>query len=373
MHAITSNHQTRGFSLVELMVAIAISLLLLMGVVALFVSSRASYQTTERLSRIQENGRFALDQFVTDIRSAGFQGCARAMTFGTRPQDFRISTVINENAADPDMRWNFVEPARGFNATGSAWAGAITAMLDPDPNIAGDILVLRIPRREVTALQLTTKQVDPADPLTVGNINPMPLQAGDTAVISDCAARAFFQVTGYNAGAGQIAHAVVAATSPTEPPGAVHTPGNDSASLDHPFMAGAEILPIVTMVYYLAPSADDDSRMSLWRKNGGTIRSDEIAEGIDRLEIQYGVDTTNPRDGTADAYVTADLVTDWSAVLTLQIALLARAPEASGTDFDNQTYVLFSTPNVVQAGPFPDRNQRKVFTATVAVRNQIID
>src|SRR5690606_32670244 len=46
-----------GFSVVELMVAMAISLLLLAGVVAIFSSSRSSYETTTRLSRIQENGR----------------------------------------------------------------------------------------------------------------------------------------------------------------------------------------------------------------------------------------------------------------------------------------------------------------------------
>lgn len=373
MQAIISHPRMRGFSLIELMVAIAISLLLLMGVVALFVSSRASYETTERLSRIQENGRFALDQFATDVRSAGFQGCARSLTMGTRPQDFRISTVVNENAANPDMRWNFVEPARGFNGTGTGFAPALTTTnFSPVPSGTGDVLVLRIPRREVKSIQLTARQVNPADPLMVGTINPMPLQAGDTAVISDCEARAFFQVTGYNSGTGQIAHAVAAATTPSGPAEA-HTPGNDAASLDHPFMAGAEVLPIVTMVYYLAPSADNATRMSLWRKTGGVNQSDEIAEGIDRLEIQYGIDNSSPRDGTADTYVTADAVTDWGSVLTLQVALLARAPEASGTDLDNQTYTLFATPTLVTAGPFNDRGQRKVFTATVAVRNQIID
>lgn len=88
MKAIIGNSRTRGFTLIEMMVALAISTLLLMGVVALFISSRASYETTEQLSRIQENGRFSLDQFATDIRSAGFQGCARGTT-PTRMQDFR--------------------------------------------------------------------------------------------------------------------------------------------------------------------------------------------------------------------------------------------------------------------------------------------
>ena len=54
-------HRSRGFSVIELMVAMAISLLLLGGVISIFVSSKSSYETNERLSRIQENGRFALN------------------------------------------------------------------------------------------------------------------------------------------------------------------------------------------------------------------------------------------------------------------------------------------------------------------------
>ena len=46
-----------GFSLVELMVAITLSLLLLTGVVAIFSSSRVSYDSTLQLSRIQDTGR----------------------------------------------------------------------------------------------------------------------------------------------------------------------------------------------------------------------------------------------------------------------------------------------------------------------------
>lgn len=367
MKSITGTSRMHGFSLIELMVALAISLLLLMGVIALFVSSRASYETTERLSRIQENGRFALDQFSTDIRSAGFQGCARGTT-STRMRDYRISTVIDENAANPDPRWNFVVPAQGFNATGTNWQPTLdTGWLNPVPSPTGDVLVLRIPRREVRAVELTHRQVNPQDPLIVGNIDPMPLAAGDTAVISDCEARAFFQVTGYTAGTGELAHGQAAAVTS----GTVHTPGNDSDSLAHPFKAGARVLPIITMVYYLAPSPNDASRMSLWRKTGGARDSEEIAEGIERLEVQYGMDSNG--DGRVDNYLTAQSVTNWDAVLTVQIALLARAPEAYGTDIDNQTYVLFSAPQVVQAGPFNDRNQRKVFTATLAVRNQIFD
>jgi hypothetical protein len=126
------------------------------------------------------------------------------------------------------------------------------------------------------------------------------------------------------------------------------------------------------MIYYLAPSRDDAQRMSLYRKTGGSARSDEIAEGIERLEVLYGIDDS-PIDARVDTYVSAESVSDWNAVMTVQIALLARAPDEYGIDRDQQTYVLLAEPEVIQAGPFNDRNMRKVFTTTLALRNQVID
>lgn len=391
MNAAIKNRMS-GMSLVELMVALAISVLLLMGVVALFVSSRASYETTERNSRIQENGRFALDQIATDIRASGFMGCSRP-TAGDRMDDFAVSTVIDDGQVDaaeaeeeeegeeppppptPDLRWNFAEAVRGFNTTGDGWEPVLdVANLNPDPSVLGDVLVLRIPRREVRAVETTETQLDQNAPLMVGSIDPTLLKEGDTVTISDCEARAFFQVTDYVEATGELLHEVVGPTSPNQ---GVHTPGNDSTSLIHKFKKGSEILPVTTVMYYIAPSRDDndgndDVRMSLYRKNGGAVLSDEIAEGIERLEVVYGVDR-NPLDGRVDQYVAAQDVTDWDFVMTVQIALLARAPDEFGTDRDTQSYVLLTTPELVQTEAYNDRNLRKVFTATLAVRNQIFD
>lgn len=405
MHVISKNRMS-GLSLVELMVAIAISVLLLMGVVALFVSSRASYETTERMSRIQENGRFALDQIAADIRAAGFNDCARP-TIGSRELDYRINPMMApfppldpdepvdpdaEPPPPPDLRWDFAEPVRGFNGAGDdGFIPALNAAavnINPRPSSEGDVLVLRVPQREVRAVELVDDQQQAFHPLVVRDIQPMPFGTGDIVQISDCEARAFFQVTNYNPGTGEVFHAVESESAGENEANNFGTdrPGNRSSTLLHQFKIGARIVPIGTMIYYIAPSSDNpeeceeedtggaDCRMSLYRKNGGAVRSDEIAEGIERMEILYGVDA-NPIDGRVDTYVSAEDVGDWNSVMTVQIALLARAPEQYGTDRDTQTYVLLAAPEdeAVAAGPFNDRNQRKVFTATLALRNQIID
>ncbi len=60
-----------GLSLIELMVAMLIGTLLVLGLVQVFSASRTAYQLSEALARTQENGRFALDYLQRDIRMVG--------------------------------------------------------------------------------------------------------------------------------------------------------------------------------------------------------------------------------------------------------------------------------------------------------------
>ena len=60
-----------GMSLVELMVAVTLSLILMAGVIQVHVSSKASYQVQHELSALQENQRIAVELLNRDVRKAG--------------------------------------------------------------------------------------------------------------------------------------------------------------------------------------------------------------------------------------------------------------------------------------------------------------
>ncbi|MFQ5469239.1 MAG: PilW family protein [Gammaproteobacteria bacterium] len=94
----TFSHQ-RGITLVELMVALVVSLILLAGVIQIFSSNQATYRLQEALSRLQENGRFAIEHLQKDIRIAGFPGNAFA---GNAIQgcDRETEACANGNAGD---------------------------------------------------------------------------------------------------------------------------------------------------------------------------------------------------------------------------------------------------------------------------------
>ncbi len=60
-----------GFSLIEMMIAMALGLLLLLVISTVFVSSRQTFREQEDNARIQESGRFALEIMGRSIKQAG--------------------------------------------------------------------------------------------------------------------------------------------------------------------------------------------------------------------------------------------------------------------------------------------------------------
>lgn len=84
----SSRATQRGFTIVELLVAVAIGLLLLGGIGSLFLGTSRTNSFQERLARVQENGRFATQRMASDLQnSAGlycssFTGSTHAGTTG---------------------------------------------------------------------------------------------------------------------------------------------------------------------------------------------------------------------------------------------------------------------------------------------------
>lgn len=74
MKIMTMNIQkTKGFTLIEYMVAITIGLILLAGVGTFFLGMKKSTQAQNGISELQENGRFALYFLTNEIQMAGWK------------------------------------------------------------------------------------------------------------------------------------------------------------------------------------------------------------------------------------------------------------------------------------------------------------
>lgn len=65
----------RGLSLIELMIALALGVVLILGLSQVFGSVSASFGAAEGLARLQENARFAMEFLKRDLRMAAHLGC----------------------------------------------------------------------------------------------------------------------------------------------------------------------------------------------------------------------------------------------------------------------------------------------------------
>jgi type IV pilus assembly protein PilW len=179
------------------------------------------------------------------------------------------------------------------------------------------------------------------------------LPAGSTVVIGDCEYASVFQVTNFAAGGltATISHAAGGAAG-----------ANVDTSIRSEFSIDSLVMPIDTVVYYVAPVAAGGGP-GLWQIVGGNA-SQLLIPGVENIQLQYGVDTDN--DLKANLYESANLVgTRWANVVSVSIAMLIRTENESGPDVDTGTYTLLGT----VINPVDDRRLRSVFTTTITLRN----
>ncbi len=102
--------RVRGFSLMELLLALAVGLVLVLGTSQVAISSRMTHASQQAAMLLQDDARFALGKLIQDIRQAGMFGC--------------LATAVIENAP----------PAFERPVTWSATGGSRSlTLITPDP------------------------------------------------------------------------------------------------------------------------------------------------------------------------------------------------------------------------------------------------
>ncbi len=374
-----------GLSLVELMVALTISTLILIALVQVFVNSRLIYNTDEGMARLQENGRFAMEFLARDIRMAGNMGCLGDIPNDPTELERITANFVANNTISPvfDLARGGIE---GFDFSGTLPGGtyslpalypatlvsntvpALVPALLPSAVAGSDVLVLRFMDGEGVAL------VPPyTDAAQVFAAQPNDIEDNQILIATDCKRIAIFQATGVSSSGGQtnISHAVGGTPGNTCPNWGVG--GCKKAD----FREGGQLARFNTMVYYIGIGAYGGP--SLLRRSwpSGTSRDDELVEGVENMQILYGlnsnIDAGGRYGGNADWYVPANSVTDWSQVVSVRVALLVAGQisgKTSGQSEREQDTATYSVAGVTVNPPASDRHQRRVFTATVKIRNR---
>ena len=334
-----------GMTVVELMIGLAISLLITLIVGSLYVNSKGIFNIENSVSRLQEHSRFGIDMLETDLRMAGFRGC----------RGFLSPPVNTLNSAS--YQYQYAQGLYGFHATGGGWAPTLDASissLTPSPVAGTDVITVWVPDQPALALlaPMTTASDDPQ----VGANSVF--NSGDIAIISDCNAATIFQVTAANPQAtGVLTHGVTG------------TPGNASSDLQHVYGADASVYHMTARTYFIAASTLKAGTKSVWRycvpSCDGAQQLEELAEGVENLQVSYGIDTDG--DGAANAYVAADNVTTnnhWANVVSVKLQLLM-ATVQNNVAVSPQSYA-FAGASITAT----DKRIRVPLTTVVALRNR---
>lgn len=341
MTASIRSSRQRGFTLIELMVAMVLGLLVAAGIVTVFASTSSSNKAQTQLATLQEEGRFAIARIKTDLGSINSQygantggnasqsGAGLPFLDGLRsPSVYVKGSTLTAALSDVTTSWGGVYPAepvtgpysmpsflmlRGYDCT-------LTACTPVDPHDTLNSIPAMgkaVDKRVVGAAVLTVRYLDPArgwtieppgssitgstvttnaDENTLQQISLAPIAAYNEPPVSDIKSGDLIMLANYSnaqifAVTGQGSNTLIPATSNfTVPTAMMGTNAVKVFDLNRDFQ---------TVTYYLkvVDAGNGHTTGALVRRvNGGTANAatrggteDELVRGIERLDFRYGV------------------------------------------------------------------------------------
>lgn len=346
----------RGFSLIELMISIALALLLSLAIVQVLLSSKYAFVLDRESAIIQENARYALEVIRRETAVAGTM---------CRPDANVANVVLGSGASDkPELGAPGIE---GFDDADGGFPDEYSASIHSGTDslyvrgVQGEPTYLNAVESltsflgglasSVLGLVLDLENLDPTDIEQViavsTDLSGSAFQSGDILMISD----------------GSCEQVVVAKTSEISEnnlifetagvencevglgPGVgatgfssfdCSTVGTLTTAL--PILDGTTITEYGAQGFYIADSAISSDIPALWRSrlttdsNGDSVMvEEELVQGVENMQLLFGYDTDTPRDGVPDAYLKANddsLLSgswDWTRVMSVRVSLLIRS------------------------------------------------
>jgi type IV pilus assembly protein PilW len=330
----------QGLTLVEILVALVISLVLMIGVAQIFVANKVTYRTQEGLARLQENGRYAINRIAKSVRQAGFFGCAGMevtnlfVIANDPPAD--LSSITTKTAIDGDDN---VTAGNPFSA-----------------KVGTDVITLRGAGDEGMGLTGGPTDRDSEVKITNGYNR---FAADDLVLITDCRSADLFRATGVSSSEGKtnITHAAAS---------------NTSNRLSRDYLDDGLVLKPFIHSYFIKDTgrdnqAGDDIYALYYQDTSGTVF--ELVEGVSDLQVLYGVDQDGNR--AADIYQTAtaiDAANAWDRVVSARISILVDSVE-NVLQQKQESYTIAGATSIPADG---DLRLRQEFSRLVAIRNRTL-
>ena len=391
--AVISQNQ-KGFTLVELMVAMAISLFLLIAIALVYQSSKNGFAYANNTVRMSEDASFAIDSLSRDIRMAGYAGCSG--TSATKGADGVANTADDVYIPNLDNVktlpaftgtalpnpfsnnfFNAREALVGYKdkaaAAAAATAGGVTV-----PSFLGtsssyvvkpNSPILYLSGGSPKAVQINAAVAKNQKIATLGNdINKWSNSGSEILMfIADCKNSEVFR------------------TFALQPTGVI----TNESNFIKDYGSDAVVTPIETATYFLATRTGVTTASLYRRYFNGKVATfpEEIVPNVEAITFQYGLNTscigslTCTAPNTTPTYVADKYVKDtdpnfatmdWSRMVSVRMGLIM-VTEDNGQTAKASTATATDTIPWVDGNyqvPTADRRMRRAYSTTVAIRNR---
>lgn len=343
-----------GLSLIEVMVALALSLVITVGLTQIFVSNSQSFRVSEASARIQETGRLATAIVGREIRNASYWGCLGS----DGVQSGSLNSILNETGFD---------------------VGALLRGLDgEDDQGAGnsDILYLGGVNGN-SAINVTFQPSQQAANLQVSDSDSFNLN--DILIVTNCSAGDIFQVTNLNTNNEVVVHnSGNVSDGPGNSTQALSTNYNDDPD-------GASVFRPRQQRFYLRDNANGIRELVT---DGVGISGSGIGnfsapvallQDVIDFQFQFGVD--DDQDGRINAWedplgLTAAGRTQADNTIAVRLSVLVRSPDDGVTNgsqefcFPGWLDCVADNTLLTQAAA-DDTFLYRVYSTTMTMRNRI--
>jgi type IV pilus assembly protein PilW len=330
----------RGFSLVELMVGMAIGLVLIAGLSLLFANTSQSGNELEKSIRQIENGRYAVELLHDDLMLAGFYG--------------EVSSD-NLTTSSPNLCATSGAIALGWDTSSPSTPKSPPPIVGLSDSEASALPCLPNRLAGTRAFAIHRLDTDIVAPASITTTDVMYIQT------SRCVA-------------DPIASPFIASTDP-----------NTLTLKEKNCSTLSFARKYISRIYYIAScnecGVDTVPTLKMAELRGNAMVVVPLAEGIEDMVLEYGFDTTDPLDadpttnsskGVPDIFLDALSGTpgardnDWANVVAVRVHLLSRTAEKSiGYNDTGKAYVLGTKTINGDASGF----KRRVYTSTVRIIN----
>ena len=366
-------HQ-KGFSVLELMVALGLGLLVVAGIVQLFVGNSRTYEIVNAQARLQENARFAFEFISRPARMAGYYGCA--------PELNNMVSQLNgiwENTPEYDI----TQPVDGWNSNDdNTWGpdnltslprteGTTNTRVDIPGNgidrttlqASSDLLVFRMIRQPFAQLAETLQPDGVPVVLTPGG-QPV-FQDNDVVVVADCEQATVFKITDVAAVGDEVTLSRDTAAGTFANGTNVVTPTGDIipatlSLIGRSYGETATVGVIESHFFFIAESTDSDRFgdpvFALWEKVGADAPR-ELVQGVDDMQVLFGIDTSGAAVPAVERYVSVQTMQDLRDASPLAPLAIAAVQ------------VRLRITSVEPLSEFGNQPMERTFTKTIHVRN----